>query len=136
MIAMRRLRWKISLVAVLALLQHSLMPALMPARASAGASSADWIEVCAGGKLQLIQAPAHRVDGATTDGGPGNAAGKTLDDCSFCSHHGTAAVRSESGRALPAMAVHRTTPDLAFDAPDPHFAWAAEHARGPPPSLN
>jgi hypothetical protein len=130
--ALRRLRRKVSLVAVLALLLHSLMPAVMPARA-AGGSSPDWVEVCAGGKLQLIQASAHSGDGTATDAGTEGAAGKALDDCSFCSHHGTAAVRSESGRELPAVAAHRATPDLAFDVPDPHFAWAAEHARGPPP---
>jgi hypothetical protein len=135
MTALRKVRLRVSLVAVLALLLHSLMPLLTPARATAGASPSDWIEVCTAGQLRLIPAAALNADTATPDTGTGNTAKTSLDDCAFCSHHSSAAVRSESGRESPVVPLPDLPPILAFDVLDRHLIWAAEHTRSPP-SLN
>jgi hypothetical protein len=132
---LRLLRWKVSLVAMLALLLHSFMPVLMPARAASGGSPADWIEVCTGGKVQFVPASALNADAATADPGKGSIAKTALDHCSFCSYHCIAAVRSESGREPPAVSVRKLPLYAALDVADPHFAWATAHTRSPP-SLN
>jgi hypothetical protein len=130
--ALRPLRWKVSLVASVALLLHSLMPVLMPARAASGGSPADWVEVCSGGKVQLVAARALNGSAATTNPGKSDIAKATLDDCSSCSHHGTTAVPNASGREPPALLVHQLSLELASDVLDPQFAWAIAHTRSPP----
>lgn len=130
--ALRQMRWRVSLVGALALLLHSLMPVLMPARVASGGSPADWVEVCSGGKVQLVAATALNGAAATTDPGKPNIAKAALDDCSSCSHHGTTALPSEIGREPPAAFVRQLSLELATDVLDPHFAWATAHTRSPP----
>lgn len=130
--ALRPLRWKVSLVASVALLLHSLMPVLMPARAASGGSPPDWVEVCSGGRVRLISAATLNGSAATTNPGNSGIAKATLDDCSLCSHHGTTAVPIVSGREPLAVLVHPLSLDLASDPLDPQFAWVVAHTRSPP----
>jgi hypothetical protein len=131
---LRLLRWKVSLVATLALLLHSLMPVVMPARAAFG-SPADWVEVCSGGKVLLVATTGLDAKAAITDPGRRNSAKTALDDCSTCSHHSTAAAQSQNSREPPAVPVRLLSVELASDLLDPHFTWATAHTRSPP-SLN
>lgn len=129
------LRRNVALVAGLALLLHALMPVLMPTRAVAAGSSAEWVEVCTGGKVQLVRATALQVDVASAAETRDGVVGTALDDCTFCSHQGMATVPSESGREAPDVLVRQPGPGVAFDLLDPYFSWAAAHTRSPP-SLN
>ena len=129
---LRRLRWNVALAATLALLLHSLMPVLMPAHAAARGSPADWVEVCTGGKVQLVAASALNANGASADPVKASFAKTALDDCASCSQPGTVALRSGFGREPPAASIGPLTLERTSDVRDPQLAWATAHTRSPP----
>lgn len=133
--ALRLMRWRVSLVAVFAMLLHSLMPVLMPARAATGESSTGWIEVCTGGKVQLVAATSLDAGEATTGIGKPKLTSAHSDDCSSCTQHGSAGAPDDGGRAPSIVAGRPLSFDLAIDVQDPRLAWATAHTRSPP-SLN
>ena len=130
--ALRLMRWRVSVVAALAMLLHALMPVLMPARAAAGSAPSGWSEVCTGGKVQRVAATSLDGDDATTGVGKPNITSAHMDDCSSCTQHGNAGATNDGHRAPSIVSGRPILFERAIGVRDPRLAWATAHTRSPP----
>jgi hypothetical protein len=116
-------------IAGLAVLIGALAPTMARAMAASHGDAAAWTEICTGAGMVRVALPA---DSAPDESGSGS--GVAGIDCPYCQTHADSFALPPAPRAVvPAAALFRALPELAYSSPRPLFAWAASRPRAPPP---
>lgn len=132
--ALRAIRVRVVLLAIIALLLHASVPALHVHAHRASGGNFEWTEVCTGSGntvLMRVDASTGDVDTAPIDVGSGTSAGDR--HCLHCAAAGGAAPAA----VRVATSVALASPAEAFEsqqAPDRALIWFAEQSRAPPPA--